>query len=139
MRISDWSSDVCSSDLYTYFRDRGSHVGANIQPFTTGTTIVDGSVKISDRCILTRVRNNNGNNPVIQPDAQGHETLTPHPEEPLFEPDSIPFADLISNQTQQARDPNQTTKQVADGVPYHSGGLPAVLDAAHPPPHPPTP
>src|SRR3546814_4209115 len=83
MRISDWSSDVCSSDLglllpgilqnfpqqgyierhqlngalqwqaspsleayvegfYTYFRDRGSRNGANIQPFTTGTTIVDG-------------------------------------------------------------------------------------------------
>src|SRR3546814_10426199 len=35
--------------FYTYFRDRGSHVGANIKPFTTGTTIVDGSVKISDR------------------------------------------------------------------------------------------
>src|SRR3546814_3361525 len=37
--------------FYTYFRDRGSRNGANIQPFTTGTTIVDGSIKMSDRCI----------------------------------------------------------------------------------------
>src|SRR3546814_20953031 len=122
MRISDWSSDVCSSDLYTYFRDRGSHVGANIQPFTTGTTIVDGSVKISDRCILTRVRNNNGNNPVIQTDAEGHETLTPYHAETLCEPDSITFADLISNQTTPARDLNPRNTQDAGGGKTHSGG-----------------
>src|SRR3546814_9458399 len=99
MRISDWSSDVCSSDLhqlngalqwqaspsleayvegfYTCFRDRGSRNGANIQPFTTGTTIVDGSIKMSDRCIDTSVRDN-GNNPVIQTDAEGNKTWTPY-------------------------------------------------------------
>src|SRR3546814_15138188 len=98
MRISDWSSDVRSSDL---------------------------------RCILTRVRNNNGNNPVIQTDAEGHETLTPYHEETLCEPDSITFADLISNQTTQARDLNQRNKQVAGGVKYNSGGLHAVLAAAY--------
>src|SRR3546814_18611119 len=86
MRISDWSSDVCSSDL---------------------------------------------NNPVIQTDAEGHETLTPYHEETLCEPDSITFADLISNQTTQARDLNQRNKQVAGGVKYNSGGLHAVLDAAY--------
>src|SRR3546814_11937663 len=102
MRISDWSSDVCSSDLlqnfpqqgsierhqvngalqwqatpsleiyaegfYTYFRDRGSRNGANIQPFTNGTTITD--VTPGTSCINTYVRSN-GNNPVIQTDVEG--------------------------------------------------------------------
>src|SRR3546814_4335164 len=86
MRISDWSSDVCSSDL---------------------------------------------NNPVIQTDAEGHETLTPYHEETLCEPDSITFADLISNQTTQARDLNQRNKQVAGGVKYNSGGLHAVRSEEH--------
>src|SRR3546814_14308350 len=86
MRISDWSSDVCSSDL---------------------------------------------NNPVIQTDAEGHETLTPYHEETLCEPDSITFADLISNQTTQARDLNQRNKQAAGGVNSNSGGLNAVPDAAY--------
>src|SRR3546814_18239650 len=115
MRISDWSSDVCSSDLglllpgilqnfpqqgyierhqlngalqwqaspsleayvegfYTYFRDRGSRNGANIQPFTTGTTIVDGRIKMSDRCIDTSVRDH-GNNQVIQTDADARKSV----------------------------------------------------------------
>src|SRR3546814_18335632 len=94
MRISDWSSDVCSSDLqvngalqwqatpsleiyaegfYTYFRDRGSRNGANIQPFTNGTTITD--VTPGTSCIDTYVRSN-GNNPVIQTDAEGKESWT---------------------------------------------------------------
>ncbi len=117
--------------FYTYFRDRGSRNGANIQPFTIGTSIVDGSVELSDRCILTRVRNNNGNNPVIQTDAEGNETLTPYHEESLCEPDSITFANLVANQTTQARDLNQRNKQIAGGVKYESGRLHAVLDAAY--------
>lgn len=117
--------------FYTYFRDRGSRNGANIQPFTTGTTIVDGSVELSDRCILTRVRNNNGNNPVIQTDAEGNETLTPYHEETICEPESITFANLVANQTTQARDLNQRNKQIAGGVKYDLDGLNVVVDAAY--------
>ena len=117
--------------FYTYFRDRGSRNGANIQPFTAGTTIVDGSVELSDRCILTRVRDNNGNNPVIQTDADGNETLTPYHQETVCEPDSITFANLVANQTTQARDLNQRNKQIAGGVKYESGDLHAVVDAAY--------
>ncbi|RIA46071.1 TonB-dependent receptor [Hephaestia caeni] len=122
--------------FYTYFRDRGSRNGANIQPFTTGTTIEPGSVELSDRCILTRVRKNNANNPVIvsnvDPDTGDVvETLTPYSEQNLCEPASITFNNLVSNQTTQARDLNQRNKQVAGGVKYNSGGLHAVLDAAY--------
>src|SRR3546814_17078518 len=120
MRISDWSSDVCSSDLqvngalqwqatpsleiyaegfYTYFRDRGSRNGANIQPFTNGTTITD--VTPGTSCINTYVRSN-GNNPVIQTDVAGVNswTLTPaqlaNPVE-LCQPESMPS----DNQTER--------------------------------------
>lgn len=117
--------------FYTYFRDRGSRNGANIQPFTAGTTIQPGSVTLSDRCILTRVRNNNGNNPVIQTDAAGNETLTPYSQQNLCEAESITFNNLVSNQTTQARDLNQRNKQIAGGFKYESDGLRAVLDAAY--------
>ena len=122
--------------FYTYFRDRGSRNGANIQPFTVGTSIVDGSVKLSDRCILTRVRDNNGNNPVIVSNVDPKtgevvETLTPYHEESLCEPDSITFANLVANQTTQARDQNQRNKQLAGGVKYDSGSLHATFDAAY--------
>jgi len=117
--------------FYTYFRDRGSRNGANIQPFTTGTTIAAGSIELSDRCILTRVRNNNGNNPVIQTDAAGNQTLTPYTQQNLCEPSSITFNNLVSNQTTQARDVNQRNKQIAGGLKYESGGLHAVLDASY--------
>ena len=120
--------------FYTYFRDRGSHVGANIQAFTDGATITD--VTLSDRCILTRARNNNGNNPVIvsnvDPDTgEVVETLTPYTVQTLCEPDSVTFGNMVSNQTAQARDLNQRNKQIAGGVKYDSGGLHAVLDAAY--------
>jgi TonB-dependent receptor len=123
--------EVYVEGFYTYFRDRGSRNGANIQPFTRGTTIVDGSVKLSDRCILTRVRNNNGNNPVIQTDAEGNQTLTPYHEETICEPDSITFANLVANQTTQARDLNQRNKQVAGGLKYDADRLHAAFDAAY--------
>src|SRR5690606_9097306 len=35
------SLEVYAEGFYTYFRDRGSRNGANIQPFTNGTTITD--------------------------------------------------------------------------------------------------
>src|SRR3546814_17482997 len=85
---------------------------------------------MSDRCIDTSVRDN-GNNPVIQTDAEGNKTWTPYSEQSLCEPDSITFANLVANQTTQARDQNQRNKQVAGGVKYNSGGLHAVLDAAY--------
>jgi TonB-dependent receptor len=126
--------------FYTYFRDHGSRNGANIQPFSTGTTIDPGSVKLSDRCIDTYVRSN-GNNPVVQNgvDANGNPTQTwtltdaqiaagpVH----LCEPDSITFNHLVSNQTTQARDLNQRNKQIAGGLKYNHDGLHAVLDAAY--------
>jgi TonB-dependent receptor len=115
--------------FYTYFRDRGSRNGANIQPFTIGTKITDYT--LSDRCILTRVRNNNGNNPVIQTDASGNETLTPYHQETVCEPDKITFSNLVANQTTQARDLNQRNKQIAGGFKYDSGGLHGLLDAAY--------
>jgi TonB-dependent receptor len=117
--------------FYTYFRDRGSRNGANIQPFTTGTTIQPGSVSLSDRCILTRVRTNNGNNPVLQTDAAGNTTLTPYTQQNLCEPSSITFLNLVSNQTTQARDLNQKNKQIAAGLKYNSGDLHAVIDGAY--------
>lgn len=115
--------------FYTYFRDRGSRNGANIQPFTNGTTITD--VTPGTSCIDTRVRNNNGNNPVIQTDADGDETLTPYNQQTLCQPDSITFANLVSNQTTQARDLNQRNKQIAGGLKYEEGRLNAVLDASY--------
>ncbi len=117
--------------FYTYFRDRGSRNGANIQPFTTGTTIQAGSVQLSDRCIDTYVRNNNGNNPVLQFDAAGNKSLTPATAARLCEPSSITFNNLVSNQTTQARDSHQRNKQVAGGLKYNSGGLHAVFDASY--------
>lgn len=115
--------------FYTYFRDRGSRNGANIQPFTNGTTIT--SVTPGDSCILTRVRRNNGNNPVIQTDAAGNETLTPYDKVELCQPESMTFANLVSNQTTQARDLRQRNKQIAAGLKYEEGPLNVVLDAAY--------
>lgn len=126
--------------FYTYFRDRGSRNGANIQPFSTGTTIEPGSVKLSDRCIDTYVRSN-GNNPVVQNgvDEKGNPKqtwtltdgqITAGPVH-LCEPDSITFNNLVSNQTTQARDLNQRNKQIAGGLKYNQNGLHAVLDAAY--------
>lgn len=123
--------EAYAEGFYTYFRDRGSRNGANIQPFTTGTTIQPGSVKLSDRCILTRVRNNNGNNPVVQVDAAGNQTLTPYNVQTLCEAESITFNNLVANQTTQARDLNQKNQQIAGGLKYESGRLHAVLDAAY--------
>jgi iron complex outermembrane receptor protein len=115
--------------FYTYFRDRGSRNGANIQPFTTGTTIT--SVTPGDSCIQTRVRRNNGNNPVIQTDAAGNQTLTPYDKVELCQPESMTFANLVSNQTTQARDLNQRNKQFAGGLKYEEGALNAVFDVAY--------
>jgi TonB-dependent receptor len=119
--------------FYTYFRDRGSRNGANIQPFTNGTTITD--VTPGTSCINTYVRSN-GNNPVIQTDAEGVKswTLTPpqlaNPVE-LCQPESMTFANLVSNQTTQARDLRQRNKQIAAGLKYEEGPLHAVLDVAY--------
>lgn len=122
--------------FYTYFRDRGSRNGANIQPFSTGTTIEPGSIKLSDRCIDTYVRTN-GNNPVVQTADDGSKSWTLTDAQiaagpvHLCEPDSITFNHLVSNQTTQARDLNQRNKQIAGGLKYNQGGLHAVLDAAY--------
>ena len=127
------SLEVYAEGFYTYFRDRGSRNGANIQPFTNGTTITD--VTPGTSCINTYVRSN-GNNPVIQTDAKGVKswTLTPtqlaNPVE-LCQPESMTFANLVSNQTTQARDLNQRNKQFAGGVKYNEGRLNAVLDVAY--------
>lgn len=122
--------EVYAEGFYTYFRDRGSRNGANIQPFSTGTTIEPGSVKLSNRCIDTYVRPN-GNNPVVQYDAQGNPSWTPNTAAHLCEPDSVTFNHLVSNQTTQARDLNQRNKQIAGGLKYNQNGLHAVLDAAY--------
>lgn len=127
------SLEVYAEGFYTYFRDRGSRNGANIQPFTNGTTITD--VTPGTSCINTYVRAN-GNNPVIQTDAEGVKswTLTPaqlaNPVE-LCQPESMTFANLVSNQTTQARDLNQRNKQFAGGLKYDEGRLNAVLDVAY--------
>lgn len=119
--------------FYTYFRDRGSRNGANIQPFTNGTTITD--VTPGTSCINTYVRSN-GNNPVIQTDANGDKSWTltePQLANPveLCQPESMTFANLVSNQTTQARDLNQRNKQFAGGLKYDEGRLNAVLDVAY--------
>jgi iron complex outermembrane receptor protein len=127
------SLEVYAEGFYTYFRDRGSRNGANIQPFTNGTTITD--VTPGTSCINTYVRSN-GNNPVIQTDAEGVKswTLTEaqrnNPVE-LCQPESMTFANLVSNQTTQARDLNQRNKQFAGGLKYEEGRLNAVLDVAY--------
>ncbi|HET6524911.1 TonB-dependent receptor [Sphingopyxis sp.] len=127
------SLEVYAEGFYTYFRDRGSRNGANIQPFTNGTTITD--VTPGTSCINTYVRSN-GNTPVIQTDAEGNKswTLTPaqlaNPVE-LCQPESMTFANLVSNQTTQARDLNQRNKQFAGGLKYEEGRLNAVLDVAY--------
>ena len=127
------SLEVYAEGFYTYFRDRGSRNGANIQPFTNGTTITD--VTPGTSCINTYVRSN-GNNPVIQTDAKGIKswTLTEaqrnNPVE-LCQPESMTFANLVSNQTTQARDLNQRNKQFAGGLKYEEGRLNAVLDVAY--------
>lgn len=122
--------EVYAEGFYTYFRDRGSRNGANIQPFTTGTTMSD--VTLSDRCILTRVRSN-GNNPVVQFDANGNPSWTPNvkDEVKLCEPDSVTFSNLVANQTTQARDLNQRNKQIAGGAKYDSDGLHVSVDTAY--------
>lgn len=119
--------------FYTYFRDRGSRNGANIQPFTNGTTITD--IKPGTSCISTYVRSN-GNNPVIQTDADGNKSWTltaPQLANPvkLCQPESMTFVNLVSNQTTQARDLNQNNKQFAGGLKYDEGRLNAVLDVAY--------
>ncbi|MFC3784401.1 TonB-dependent receptor [Sphingopyxis italica] len=127
------SLEVYAEGFYTYFRDRGSRNGANIQPFTNGTTITDVTPGAS--CIDTYVRSN-GNNPVIQTDAEGIESWTltqaqlDNPVE-LCQPESMTFANLVSNQTTQARDLNQRNKQFAGGLKYEEGRLNAVLDVAY--------
>ena len=119
--------------FYTYFRDRGSRNGANIQPFTNGTTITD--VTPGTSCINTYVRTN-GNNPVIQTDAAGNKSWTLTAAQlnnpvNLCQPESMTFANLVSNQTTQARDLRQRNKQIAAGLKYEEGPLNAVLDVAY--------
>lgn len=127
------SLEVYAEGFYTYFRDRGSRNGANIQPFTNGTTITD--VTPGTSCINTYVRSN-GNNPVIQTDAEGNKSWTltqaqlDNPVE-LCQPESMTFVNLVSNQTTQARDLNQRNKQFAGGLKYEEGRLNAVLDVAY--------
>jgi len=92
--------------FYTYFRDRGSHVGANISPFTTGTSIT--SYTLSDRCITASAAAN----------GQFPTGTAKSTDQKLCEPDSITFADLVANQTTQARDLNQRNKSIAGGFTY---------------------
>src|SRR3546814_6417559 len=47
MRISDWSSDVCSSDLITIMSDSGTSVTGNVLVTIPGTTIDRTWVRLS--------------------------------------------------------------------------------------------
>lgn len=98
---------VYAEGFYTYFRDRGSHVGANIQPFSPGVSIT--SYTPSDRCISAKP-GKDGQNQADPPEAQEPTTVC--------EPDSITFANPVSNQTTQARDLNQRNKSIAGGFTY---------------------
>ena len=114
--------------FYTYFRDRGSHNGANAQAFTNGVTMTN--VVASDRCIVSRVRPN-GLNPTIQTDAAGNETLTPFTVQNLCEVESATFNNLVINQTTQARDLRQKNKQIAGGANFELDGWKGGVDVSY--------
>jgi iron complex outermembrane receptor protein len=118
---------VYSEGFYTYFRDRGAHVGANIQPFTTGVSL--SNVQLSNRCFTSRVLAN-GQNPTITTSATGVQALQPYTVQNLCEPDQVTFNNLVVNQTSQNRDLNQRNKQIAGGTSYDQGGLKLNLDAS---------
>lgn len=119
---------VYSEGFYTYFRDRGAHVGANAQPFTTGVTM--SNIQLSNRCFTSRVLAN-GQNPTIVTSAAGVRTLQPYTVQNLCEPDQVTFNNLVVNDTSQNRDLNQRNKQIAGGVSYDQDGTRANFDLAY--------
>lgn len=132
-RASD-SLEVYVDGLYTRFRDRGAHYGANIQPFTTGTSI--SNVTASDDCYQARVTAA-GQNPsiVVNPSFPEGDprrvTLQANTVQNLCYLKSATFNNIVVNQTTQARDIVQVNKQIAGGLNYDRDGTKLNLDVSY--------
>jgi len=119
------SLEVYVDGLYTRSHDRGAHYGANIQPFTTKVTMSD--VHASQNCFQVRATSA-GQNPTIQTDAQGNQTLQAFTVQNLCYLDQATFNNIVVNQTTQARDIVQQNKLIAGGLKFDQGGWKADLD-----------
>ncbi|NYT40736.1 TonB-dependent receptor [Sphingomonas sp. R-74633] len=105
--------------LYTRSHDIGAHYGANIQPFTTGTTI--SNVTASTNCFDAYVTATGQNN-----------TATPAPvPQHLCYLKSATFNNIVSNQTTQARDITAVNKSIAGGFKVEQEGVKANLDVSY--------
>src|SRR3546814_7364332 len=62
MRISDWSSDVCSSDLYAFFIKKGDPIFRSLLDGTLAGMMKDGEMaKMYDKWFLHPVPPKNAN------------------------------------------------------------------------------
>lgn len=114
--------------LYTRAHDRGAHYGANIQPFTTNVKLTD--VQASTNCFTTRATAA-GQNPTIQTDATGKQTLQPYTVQNLCYIDRATLTNPVSNQTTQARSNYTTNKSIAGGFAYDQDEWKAVADFSY--------
>src|SRR3546814_7025517 len=53
MRISDWSSDVCSSDLF-HVRHDSIEDGSTLRPDHPGNALRDGFTPVGDEALITK-------------------------------------------------------------------------------------
>jgi TonB-dependent receptor len=114
--------------LYSKSRDRGVHYGANVQPFTTNVTLTN--VSASSDCFRARVTAA-GQNPTIQTDAAGNQTLQASTVQNLCYLESGTFNNVVVNQTTQARDITQENKSIAGGATFEAGGWKANVDLSY--------
>lgn len=122
------SLEVYADGLYTRSHDRGAHYGANVQPFTTNTTLTNAVA--SDDCFQTRATSA-GQNPTIQTAANGTQTLQPYTVQNLCYLKTGTFNNVVVNQTTQARDIVQANKQIAGGLKYDRDGWKGTLDVSY--------
>ena len=120
--------------FYTSFRDRGAVQGFNFQPYTAsfGTTAVVSITDVvpGDQCITTRA-SNSGQNPAINTDQQGRQTLETFTPQTLCQPKSMTIRNAAMNQSSTARDNQTTNKQVAGGFVYDQDGWHARVDLSY--------
>lgn len=119
--------------FHTEFHDRGSAQGFNFQPYTNSfkTQIVSlSNVVPGDQCITTRA-SASGQNPAINTDAAGNQTLEANTVQTLCQPKSVTFNNAAMNQSADARVTTQRDTQIAGGFNFDQNGWKANVDVAY--------
>lgn len=109
--------EVYFDGLYTRFENTMDDVGFNVQPFTTNTSITD--IVPNSNCFDVRATAA-GQNPTLQPQADGSEVLQPHSVKRLCDVDSATLINAVANQTTGSQTVEQINKLVAGGLRYNN-------------------